>query len=390
VTAPDFGFRTYEETSMVRLNEDQSAGGMKRRQFLKTLGIGTAAFLTPLDVLANLVPVVSVNNPLDYYPNRDWEKVYVDQYRFDDTFTWICAPNDTHMCRLRAFVRNGVMIRAEQNYDNQRIGDLYGNRATQAWNPRACPKGYTFQRRVYGAHRLKGPVIRTGWKEWADAGFPSLSDHPGLRSKYRFDDRGNDTFTRVDWDEAWDYAAQGMLAVARTYSGEEGRARLEKDGYEPEMLEHWKGAGTRTMKIGSNLPIHGGQVPLLHEVVLRIDMPVVIPQRWVDSDVAHHLGPRPHQVRVVVAGFAIRVDNVPADQSHLSPWTGLENACGRFLLLAPRVADVSRAEETEFIVTDACIGVEEIVAPLHEHVTTSTEPVVIALSRCQTRQGNGV
>ncbi len=236
---------------------DPPGGGVNRRHFLKLLGAGGAAVLTPTDLLANLAPVVDVGNPLEHYPNRDWEKVYIDQYNYDDSFTWVCAPNDTHMCRMRAFVRNGVMIRAEQNYDNQRVGDLYGNKATQAWNPRACPKGYTFQRRVYGAHRLKGPVVRSGWKEWADAGFPSLSDEPELRSRYRFDDRGNDTFTRVSWEEAWDYAARGMMAVARTYSGDQGRARLEKDGYEPEMFEHWKGAGTRTMKIGSNLPIHG-------------------------------------------------------------------------------------------------------------------------------------
>ena len=125
------------------------------------------------------------------------------------TFTWVCAPNDTHMCRLRAFVRNGVILRSEQNYDHDRCGDLYGNKATKAWNPRGCPKGYTMQRRVYGPYRLKGPVLRKGWKEWADAGFPSLSDKPELRTQYKFDDRGNDTFVRVTWDEAYKYLAAG-------------------------------------------------------------------------------------------------------------------------------------------------------------------------------------
>ncbi len=242
---------------MARAKKQPSDSGLSRRQFLGTLGAGAAMFLAPTRVLGNLSVVSAVTNPLEHYPSRGWEKVYLDQYRFDDTFTWICAPNDTHMCRLRAFVRNGVMIRSEQNYDHDRCGDLYGNRATQAWNPRACPKGFTFQRRVYGEYRLKGPVLRKGWKDWADAGFPSLSDRPELRSQYRFDDRGNDTFVRVSWDEVSDYVARGMLAVAKTYSGDEGRGRLEKDGYEPEMLTHWEGAGTRTMKIGSNLPIHG-------------------------------------------------------------------------------------------------------------------------------------
>jgi nitrate reductase alpha subunit len=161
------------------------------------------------------------------------------------------------MCRLKAFVRNGVMIRSEQNYDHDRCGDLYGNRATKAWNPRGCPKGYTMQRRVYGPYRLKGPVLRRGWKDWADAGFPSLSEQPELRSQYKFDDRGNDSYVRVSWDEASKYVAAGLQAVARTYSGDDGKTRLEKDGYEPVMIDKVEGAGTRTIKMGSNLPIHG-------------------------------------------------------------------------------------------------------------------------------------
>jgi nitrate reductase alpha subunit len=228
-----------------------------RRDLLQLLGASSLLLMAPLDVLGGLAPRNDIDNPLEHYPSRDWEQVYRDQYRYDRSFTWICAPNDTHMCRMKAFVRNGVMVRSEQNYDHARCGDLYGNRASVAWNPRGCPKGFTFQRRVYGPFRLKGPVLRKGWKEWADAGFPSLSDDPSLRRKFRFDDRGNDSFVRLSWDEVSDYVARGLLAVASTYSGDEGRRRLLADGCVPEMLEPWKGAGTRTMKIGSNLPIHG-------------------------------------------------------------------------------------------------------------------------------------
>jgi nitrate reductase alpha subunit len=228
---------------------------MIRRDFLKAaLAAGGSGLLTPR---LWAFDAVSVANPLGTYPSRDWEAVYRDQYRYDSTFTWVCAPNDTHMCRLRAFVRNGVILRSEQNYDHDRCGDLYGNKATKAWNPRGCPKGYTMHRRVYGPYRLHGPVVRKGWKEWADAGFPSLSDHPELRASYRFDDRGNDSFVRVSWDEAYKYTAAGLAAVARTYSGEEGRARLKKDGYDELMVDQVQGAGTRTIKVGSNLPIHG-------------------------------------------------------------------------------------------------------------------------------------
>ncbi len=233
-----------------------------RRKFLETAaqagGIGAAAYLGWMLGGRSLESTIAVDNPLAAYPRRDWEKTYRDQYRFDRSFTWICAPNDTHMCRMRAFVRNGVIVRMEQNYDNQNYGDPYGNKASVAWNPRGCPKGFTFHRRVYSPYRLKGPVIRIGWKQWADDGFPSLSDTPALRSKYLFDNRGADTFARVSWDEAAKYAADGLAAIARTYSGEEGRRRLiEKDHYDELMLEHWDGAGTRVMKMGSCLPPHG-------------------------------------------------------------------------------------------------------------------------------------
>jgi len=228
---------------------------MNRRTFLASaLAAGASG---PFTARLWGFDALSVANPLGSYPNRDWERIYRDQYRYDTSFTWVCAPNDTHMCRLRAFVRNGVILRSEQNYDHDRCGDLYGNTATKAWNPRGCPKGYTMHRRVYGPYRLRGPVVRKGWKEWADAGFPSLSDEPELRSRYKFDDRGNDTFVRVGWDGIYRDIARGLEAIAKTYSGDKGRGRLEKDGYDPLMINQVQGAGTRTIKIGSNLPIHG-------------------------------------------------------------------------------------------------------------------------------------
>lgn len=231
-----------------------------RRQFIKLAGgAGLAAFsgLLSLEVLA-LEAYPGIENPLLTYPNRDWERIYRDQYGYDTTFTVVCAPNDTHMCRLRAFARNGVVTRLEQNYDGANYGDPQGNTSTAHWNPRGCLKGYTLHRRVYGPYRLRAPMMRTGWKQWADDGFPPLSDDPQLRTQYRFDDRGNDTFVRVSWDEIDDYAARGLAAIAETYSGEEGRRRLiDDDGYEPEMLEFWEESGVRTMKFGSSLPVHG-------------------------------------------------------------------------------------------------------------------------------------
>src|SRR2546425_918113 len=127
---------------------------LTRRQFLKA-SAGTITALAIADkalALTALQPVIEVGNPLGEYPDRSWERVYHDQYRYDSSFTYVCTPNDTHACRVRAFVRNGVVMRVEQNYDHQTYEDLYGNRGTFAHNPRMCLKGYTFHRRRSEEH----------------------------------------------------------------------------------------------------------------------------------------------------------------------------------------------------------------------------------------------
>jgi nitrate reductase alpha subunit len=220
---------------------------ISRREFLKRAGIGgAAAALLSSSAYAFLKPIVGVDNPLEYYPARDWEKVYRDQYRYDSSFTFVCSPNDTHACRVRAFVRNGIITRVEQNYDVQNYADLYGNKATCNWNPRMCPKGYTICRRLYGPYRLKSPLVRKGWREWANDGFPYLT--PELRAKYKFDSRGTDELVPIEWEEAFKLAAAGMIAIAKHYSGDEGKKRLLAEGYEPEMVEATEGAGTRCFK----------------------------------------------------------------------------------------------------------------------------------------------
>ena len=109
---------------------------VSRRTFLKASSFAAAGlYATQMGTkLPFLQASPGIENPLLEYPNRDWERIYRDQYAYDDSFTFICAPNDTHQCRLRAFVRNGVVVRIEQNYDGDRYGDSFGNSSTVAWN----------------------------------------------------------------------------------------------------------------------------------------------------------------------------------------------------------------------------------------------------------------
>jgi nitrate reductase alpha subunit len=225
----------------------QPLDGISRRRFLQWFGIGSSAaalgLAVPLRVLAAADPD---QNPLAGSIERDWETIYRDQYRYDRSFDWVCSPNDTHACRVRAYVRNGIVTRMGETYDYQSYADLYGNKATSNWNPRQCAKGYTFHRVIYGPYRLRHPIVRRGWKAWADAGFPELT--PELRDRYLFTRRGDDEFVQLSWDEAFHAIARCLIHVARTYSGEEGGKRLLAQGYQPEMVEATGGAGTRCIK----------------------------------------------------------------------------------------------------------------------------------------------
>ena len=230
-----------------------------RRDFLRAAAIGTgaaaAAAVTGALGLRLLKPLPDIGNPLQAYPARDWEAVYRDQYRYDSTFTFVCAPNDTHNCRLRAFVRNGVVIRLEQTYDVQDYTDLYGNKPSALWNPRGCLKGYTLVRRLYGPYRIKHPMVRMGWKAWADAGFPR--DLGTGRPPAQYFDRGLDTWETVSWPQVFDYTARGLLDIVATYQGAAGQAKLLAQGYHRDMVDATHGSGAMVCKLRAGMPLGG-------------------------------------------------------------------------------------------------------------------------------------
>ena len=228
-----------------------------RRDFLKWMGIGTGAAAIAAGSLHyfGALDTDAGDNPLARSVNRDWEKIYRDQYKYDSAFDWVCSPNDTHACRVRAYVRNGIVTRLGSTYDYQTYADLYGNKATANWNPRQCAKGYTFHRVIYGPYRLRHPIVRKGWKAWADAGFPELT--PENKSRYLFDARGQDEFVQISWPDAFDSIAKALVAISTRYSGEEGKKRLLAQGYQPEMVEEMGGAGTRTVKMRGGMGLLG-------------------------------------------------------------------------------------------------------------------------------------
>ena len=61
------------------------------------------------------------------YPDRGWERVYRDLWKYDSTFTFLCAPNDTHNCILNAYVRSGVVTRIGPTMKYGLATDLAGH-----------------------------------------------------------------------------------------------------------------------------------------------------------------------------------------------------------------------------------------------------------------------
>lgn len=202
-----------------------------------------------------LEPIEPIDNPLAAYPDRDWEQVYRDLYAPDSTFHYLCAPNDTHGCLLKANVKNGVTVYADPSFGYGRATDVYGNQASQRWDPRACVSGLAYVRRTYSDRRVKGCYVRVGFKQWLDDGRPRDADgQPPLR--YR-EGRGKEDFVKLSFEEATRLVAETWVDIADTYSGDDGADLLRAQGhYEPEMIEAMSGAGVQTLKFRGGMPFN--------------------------------------------------------------------------------------------------------------------------------------
>ena len=103
----------------------KEALNLTRRDFLRWLGVGSGSAALTSALPLNLLAAANPNeNPLAGSIARNWEKIYRNQYKWDRSFDWVCSPNDTHACRVRAYVRNGIVTRLGATYDYQNYADL--------------------------------------------------------------------------------------------------------------------------------------------------------------------------------------------------------------------------------------------------------------------------
>ena len=238
------------------MSEKDNVDVIRRRLLQGLFGAGALAASSSLQAapLKYFAPTV-IDNPLAAYPNRDWERAYRNIFNADSSFVFLCAPNDTHNCLLRAYVKNGVVTRIGPTFGYGKAEDLYGNKASHRWDPRICQKGLALVRRIYGDRRVKAPMIRKGFRDWATAGFPR--DAATGRPDAKYFQRGRDKWLRASWEEAFELSAAAFANITATYSGRAGAKRLEVQGYDPAMINAMHEAGTQTIKLRGGMAFLG-------------------------------------------------------------------------------------------------------------------------------------
>jgi complex iron-sulfur molybdoenzyme family reductase subunit alpha len=120
-------------------------------------------------------------DPMRTYPYRGWESLYRKQWTWDKVVRSTHSANCTGSCSWKVYVKDGVMLREEQASDYPRISEDLPD-----YNPRGCQKGACFVEYVYGAQRLRFPLLRVG-------------------------KRGEGKWRRASWDEALDLVAGKLL-----------------------------------------------------------------------------------------------------------------------------------------------------------------------------------
>ena len=228
------------------------SNGLSRRQFLETASaLGFGAFVQSATRAWGLD---AIENPLARYPSRDWENAYRDLWKTDSSFTFLCAPNDTHNCILNAYVRSGVVTRIGPTMRYGEATDLDGNRASHRWDPRVCQKGLALTRRFYGDRRVRHPMVRRGFKQWVEAGFPRGADGKPPPEMFQ---RARDEWVRVTHEEAAAIVAAALVNITETYNGEAGQKLLHAQGYQDEVVAATQGVGTQVLKFRGGMPLLG-------------------------------------------------------------------------------------------------------------------------------------
>lgn len=155
---------------------------MSRRSFLKwTAAISATALMTGCEAELLEVSAEEVKNIKE--ERGEWVSA-------------ACWHNCGGQCLLKAHVTDGVVTRVKT--------DDMGNDTADMPQQRACARGRAQRKQVFGADRLKYPMVRSHWE--VGGGQKEL--------------RGRDTWKRISWDQALDIVSSELKRVKTEYGND--------------------------------------------------------------------------------------------------------------------------------------------------------------------------
>ena len=198
----------------------------------------------------------AIENPLAAYPDRDWEKAYRDLWKYDSTFTFLCAPNDTHNCILNAYVRYGVITRIGPTMSYGEATDLDGNEGQSSLGSARLPEGA----RAHAPLLRRPPRPATAWsarasKRWVDEGFPR---GPTAGRRENTSSGRATSGCGVTHEEAADIVAAALENIAaHLQRRERAKAAARSRATTRQIVQATQGAGTQVLKFRGGMPLLG-------------------------------------------------------------------------------------------------------------------------------------
>ncbi len=174
-----------------------------------------------------------------------------------------CSPNCTGSCGQLAFVRDGVIVKVQQAADYP----------DAVYNPRGCMKGLSYLNQVYGADRIRTPLVRTG-------------------------ERGSGEFREATWEEVLDRVADGLRAIGERW----GWDSIHVFGQVPGSGYIQKGANYRAsavlgMSHGTSFDFNG-DLPMGMPITFGVQNAEHEAKDWANSRFLLLVGSNPVETRI--------------------------------------------------------------------------------------------
>ena len=237
------------------MNDDEARemARVTRRDFLKWMGIGTGAAAIAAGSLHYFRPADAGDNPLARSVNREWEKIYRDQYKYDSAFDWVCSPNDTHACRVRAYVRNGIVTRMGEHLRLPKLRRPLRQQGHGQLEPAPVRQGLHLPSRHL---RALPPAPSDRAQRLEGLGRCRLSRaHAGEQSADTCSTPAARTSScRFPGTDAFDYIAKALVAIARATAARQGKKLLAGAGL---SAGNGRGDGRRRHAHDQNARRHG-------------------------------------------------------------------------------------------------------------------------------------